>query len=272
MDRKQVCGMLEKELLLTRRAEEKLCRRQRSGGGFNRLVGDKIPPNLAQLLESAFSAALRFFLGKGRPAIDKLLPEEELLAEFARRDEAILQEGSFAALRALDKTAGLSRSINLTVTTVEGAGLGLLGVGLPDIPAFLAVLLKTVREGGLRYGFACRTPWEESYLLRLMAVAVTTGEEQKQLLEEARQLAASLDHRSSQGVVADPEEMIPRLSAMLAAELLAAKFVQGLPVVGVAGGAYNLLLLQRVEKTAATLYKGRYLRRQIDRVRSGLAG
>lgn len=41
--------------------------------------------------------------------------------------------------------------------------------------------------------------------------------------------------------------------------MLTAKFVQGLPLVGAAGGAYNLPLYRRITGYAETQYRKRYL-------------
>lgn len=41
------------------------------------------------------------------------------------------------------------------ISGVEGVGLGLLGIGLPDIPLFTAVILKSVYEIALSYGALC---------------------------------------------------------------------------------------------------------------------
>ncbi|MFQ6841590.1 MAG: EcsC family protein, partial [Agathobaculum sp.] len=57
-------------------------------------------------------------------------------------------------------------------------------------------------------------------------------------------------------------ECIDTAAARLADEMLAAKFVQGLPVVGIAGGLQNVPVYRRVTSYAARAYEKRALLRR----------
>ena len=81
----------------------------------------------------------------------------------------------------------------------------------------------------------------------------------KALCAEADKLAASLDFRSDEAIAEDVEAMTGRTADALSAMLLAAKFVQGTAVVGALGGAFNMMVLGRVEKACALAYKKRRL-------------
>ena len=61
------------------------------------------------------------------------------------------------ALRAFGREAGASRKLNMAVSAVEGVGMGFFGLGLPDIPLFLGVLLKSIYEVALSYGYTYDT-------------------------------------------------------------------------------------------------------------------
>ena len=65
----------------------------------------------------------------------------------------------------------------MAVSTVEGVGLGILGIGLPDIVLFLSVILKGTYETALQYGFSYDTPEERMYILRLLETAMSKGEQ-----------------------------------------------------------------------------------------------
>ena len=52
-------------------------------------------------------------------------------------------------------------------------------------------------------------------------------------------------------------------SALLADRLLLVKFIQGMPVVGVVGGAANLSLSSAVNKYGTLKYKKRFLERKV---------
>ena len=55
------------------------------------------------------------------------------------------------------------------------------------------------------------------------------------------------------------EEEVKNASAALSDAMLMAKFVQGLPVVGAAGGMSNPVVYRKVSQYAALKYKKRYL-------------
>ena len=251
-------NVFEKELLLVRREEQRFFKRKSLFAGLDKLR-EKIPDGLEKTLNRAFMTALSYFLNDGAAIIDKTIPKDEILKEYSEREDQIRRDRNFEALRQLDKTAARSRGGNLAFTAVEGTGLGLLGVGLPDIPVFLGMILKTARETALRYGFDSRTPFEESCFLRVLCGGILGGEEGRALFKEADKMAAALDMLSDEPVRDDLEEMTARTADALSAMLLTAKFVQGTAVVGALGGAFNLMVLDRVERAFAIQYKKRRL-------------
>ena len=90
-----------------------------------------------------------------------------------------------------------------------------------------------------------------------MEAAVSRGPERKRCNAEVDLLLAS-DRSPS------PEELQRQLRQTgnaFAAEMLLVKFVQGLPVVGVLGGAANPLYYNRVMRYVQLKYQKRYLRR-----------
>lgn len=60
---------------------------------------------------------------------------------------------------------------------VQGVGLGLLGIGLPDIPLFTLTLLKTIRETAVSFGFAGTETDEQVWILRLIEASLSSGTE-----------------------------------------------------------------------------------------------
>ena len=62
---------------------------------------------------------------------------------------------------------------------------------------------------------------------------------------------------------ADLEEETKTAATLLAQKQLAVKFVQGLPVVGVVGGAVNFSAAGRVSQWGALKYKKRFLERKV---------
>lgn len=58
-----------------------------------------------------------------------------------------------------------------------GLGLGVLGIGLPDIALFTGLMLKSVYETALSFGFEYDSEEEKKFILRLIAGAMAYGEE-----------------------------------------------------------------------------------------------
>lgn len=79
------------------------------------------------------------------------------------------------SLRRVQGEARTGESRNLLLTTVEGIGLGALGIGLPDIVLFVGMLLKGIYETALRYGFSYDTPEERLWILKAMEASLTKG-------------------------------------------------------------------------------------------------
>ena len=81
------------------------------------------------------------------------------------------------ALRAFGRDAAVSKGFNMAVSAVEGVGMGILGMGIPDIPLFLGVLFRVFYEIALSYGFSDDTDEEQIFILKLIQTAVSHDRE-----------------------------------------------------------------------------------------------
>ena len=59
----------------------------------------------------------------------------------------------------------------------RGAVLGLLGIGLPDIPIFLAALLRSLYTQALHFGVDYGKAEEQVFLLELLALSLYNGDD-----------------------------------------------------------------------------------------------
>ncbi len=52
-----------------------------------------------------------------------------------------------------------------------------MGIGLPDIPVFVGVLLKSVYEVALNFGYSYDTPEEKYFILKMIETALSYGDD-----------------------------------------------------------------------------------------------
>lgn len=80
-------------------------------------------------------------------------------------------------LSRIDKRVKKGVLINKGITAAEGTLLGILGIGIPDIPVFIGVILKTVYEICVNYGFDYKSKSEKAFILNIIcASSIKTDE------------------------------------------------------------------------------------------------
>ena len=219
------------------------------------MIEDKIPEKLKGTLDAAFYKAFLLIFEKGTGVIEKTFKGEELQLEFQVNDFRVDKKPTRHSLRKLEAAGRKSKLLNSAVTTVEGIGLGALGVGIPDIPVFLSMLLKGMYEMAASYGYDYNKKEEQILILRMITAGLADGAEKRsadRLVEEWLGFVPATKARTF-------EEEVEQAAEALSNTMLMAKFIQGLPVVGVAGGVNNPFVYQKVSQYAALKYKKRYL-------------
>ena len=147
-------------------------------------------------------------------------------------------------------------NVNLLLSGVSGVGLGILGIGLPDIALFTGLMLKGIYEIALNYGFEYESEEEKKFILLLIQGAIAHGDELRVIDSKVNERIMPLDHQVM--IPEDFSEMINQAAAGLSKELLYMKFLQGIPIVGVIGGAYDAVYMQQIMKYAELKYRKRY--------------
>lgn len=250
----------EKEWERLRKREEQFLEQQsRREPVFQKMKWrEKIPANLQATVQKAFVQAFRLLFEKGSGWIEKSYSVEEKNKAYLLRDYENKLRQNRKSLRNYEKAAAASSRGNVLLSGGAGIGMGLLGCGLPDIPLFSSFLLKNCYEIALSYGYDYHKEEERWFLLRVMELALRGGEELPELdgwLNAAIQEDGSLCY-------GDVEEQLQRTAAALSDAIVAMKFIQGIPIVGVVGGAYDALLLNRISDYARLKYQRRLLLRK----------
>lgn len=251
---------MEKELAVLQKQENRLAKaaERSAGSSMGGRIKEKIPEKVNRTLENAFSKAFSIIFEKGTGIIEKGFDKDRIQEEYDVQNYAVRVRGTRKELRRLRNRARQSEAGNMAAATVEGIGLGALGIGLPDIVLFTGVLLKGVYETALRYGFAYDTPGEQALILKMMQTAVSRGEEWKQC-------NGQVDELISWETLPDCTEselrtQMEQTAKACAADMLVMKFVQGLPVVGILGGAGNPVYYHKVMQYVEVKYRKRYLK------------
>ncbi len=220
-------------------------------------VTDAVPEKAMAATEAAFAKGFALVFEQGTGVIEKTFRKEKRQAAHYAGD-GLLKEGAIKeSLKTMDRSARQSVRGNKMLTTVEGGALGVLGIGLPDIPVYAGVLLKTVYEIALSYGFTYDNEEEQIFILAVIGMASAEGDEREKYASRADRVGMLID--AGQLPAINKQALIEETAHLLTGRLLTAKFVQGLPLVGVVGAVTNYQFLAELSKAAEIKYKKRYL-------------
>lgn len=227
---------------------------KREESKLNQLLEDKVPEGLQDTLDKAFYKAFQMVFEKGTNIIEKTYDREKMELDHMADEYVADFSGSRKALKAVSSKAKTSGGINTLVSGVSGIGLGVLGIGIPDIVLFTGMMLRNVYQIALNYGFDYESEEEKKFILLLIEGALVTGPQVKSVNNEA-------DHYMEKGEFISDTDLrysIKEVSQCMSKELLYMKFLQGIPVVGAVGGAYDALYMRRISKYAELKYRRRF--------------
>ena len=258
--------ILEKELIKIDKKVKKLIRKKEGYiksklNPISNKIDEVIPDKIKESLQKAFYNGFKLVLEKGSKYIEKLYDKENIKIEHDINEYALSKKLNKKALKEIDKQSKKSKLINSTISTVEGSGLGLLGIGLPDIPIFIGVIIKTVYEIALSYGFDYEKEEELIYILILISAALTKEEEQIKYNSKLDYIGRKID--SNIKIEENLEEIIKDTSKVLSEALLISKFIQGLPIIGIVGGLTNYNVINKLTTYGNLKYKKRFIENKI---------
>lgn len=222
---------------------------------LNQKLEEKVPEKLQGTLDAAFAKAFHLIFEKGTGVIEKTYRKEEIEKKYQINEFTNEIRQDKKSLRAFSKNAKGSGTKNLVMSGAAGIGMGILGVGIPDIPVFTGMILKSIYEIAMHYGYSYEMEEEQYFILLLIQGAVSHG-------EEILTIDNKINHYVSSSIWVKEEtkeEMIQKTAFYLSKELLYMKFLQGIPVVGAVGGAYDVVYLKQITEYANLKYERRFL-------------
>ncbi len=208
-------------------------------------------------LKKTFSKGFSVIFEKGSALIEKTYDRDSIERDFQINGYAMDVKGGRKEIGRIQSGVSKNNILNTAVTAVEGIGLGALGIGLPDIIIWVGVLPRGVYETALKYGFDYDSPEEKLFILKMIETAMLSGEDWIAANAEVNQFIIQAAH-----AVPGDDEMkgqIEKTVDAFATEMLVTKFVQGLPVVGMLGGAANAVYYWRIMLYVQLKYRKRYL-------------
>ncbi len=241
---------LKKELTKARISEtDFLIRRKKQKQSYiDSKIEKYVPEGLAGTLGAAFTKAFEIIFRDGTGIIKKTYGRGS-----SDNDDIVMLRNRARAILAKDTV----------VTAAEGTGLGLAGIGLPDIPVFTAVLLRNIYQLAECYGFDCESKTEQVFILKLIETGLSYGESAEKLNDELNALMEQIDNEdyTYYGLIS---QQIKAASEAVSKEVLYMKFIQTIPVVGAAGGISNLTCLNKVGRFAELKYRKRFIMKTIN--------
>uniref|UniRef100_UPI0040575666 EcsC family protein n=1 Tax=Acetatifactor sp. TaxID=1872090 RepID=UPI0040575666 len=234
---------------------------EKKEGFLNQKLAQVVPDKLQKTLDDAFSKAFALIFEKGTGFIEKTYRREEMEKNYQINEFTDNVKKSSKSLKAFSKSAKSSKTGNVLLSGVSGIGMGALGVGLPDIPIFTGMILKSIYEIALSYGFEYESEKEQYFILRLIQTAVSNGDALKELNQEVDRYI----HNESLPEHYEQAQQIAETAGMLSKELLYMKFLQGIPFVGVIGGAFDAIYMKQITEYAELKYRRRFLLKKKNR-------
>ncbi len=216
----------------------------------------KIPDKMIATLDAGFYKAFQLIFAKGIGIIGKTFNETELSLDFAVNDFRVNGRPNSKSLRQMEKAIKKGNHMNTWASVAEGIGLGIVGVGLPDIPIFLGVLLKGIYEASLGYGFNYKKEKEQVLILKMITAALSEPNCRKENDAEVEAWISKIDEP---GLAFDMDEEMKKASNALSKAMLLSKFIQGFFIVGIIGGISNPVIYQKTMHYVLLKYKKRYI-------------
>lgn len=257
LQKKQIRA-LNREFMALQRKEDRLMTAALKARqpGWKQALEQKVPEKVYAGLNSAFAKGFELVFRHGRKAIELTYKKEDITRRHTAGQEGFALSGKRKELKQLHRQAGSANSLNIALTTVEGIGLGALGIGMPDIVLFLTTVLRGIYETALHYGFEYESRFEQMMILKMMAASLSTGENWFHRNKEINDWLLAGPREIGE---AEFQEQLRQTAQVFAVDMLLLKFIQGLPVVGILGGAANPVYYHRITAYVQLKYRRRYL-------------
>lgn len=218
-------------------------------------LAEKVPDKLQNTLNVAFAKSFEIVFERGTNVIEKTYNKESIQQTHKINEYAFSVVADRKRVNAINQGATKTAVYSTVISGVKGVSLGILGIGLPDIPIFMGMVFRGIYEIALQYGYNYDTEEERYFILNIISTALAHGEQ------------AIIENNALNDFMLNPklpynysrQTEIEKVSDVLSMELLYLKFVQGVPVIGAVGGVFDAVFTQKILGYAKLKYRRRFL-------------
>lgn len=252
---KQVKKLLKKETKEINKKEWSYLKKKTDW--FKEKVNDKIPDKMRQAFETAFHKGFYFVFENGTNSIEKTMNLKKLKNNYDINEFILQKEITTKGIKKIDQEVNKGLWVNKGFSSFKDMVLGLLGIGLPDIPVFIAMILKTIYEISIKYGFEYHSEAEKIYILTIICAGVTKEAERQYYSKKADEISTAIDNHSV--VPYTLSETIDDTAKHLSSVVVGTKILQGVALIGVCGSIADFKILTDIGNMAMIKYKKRFL-------------
>ncbi len=262
--------IIKRELEKTIKQEERIIKQKNRlfledrVGNLKEKINRKLPFDLKKRFEQAFFKSFTMVFNKGIGIIEKTYDKEKLIKGFHEDSTRFKKSVKKRNLKTAERRVKKKILLNRGISTAEGSIVGFMGImtALADVPVFISVLIKSLNEISLHYGFDYDSENEKIYMLKLISMSIAQGEKKRKVSKEIDRIGYGIDLEESSNF--QLEGVIQSTSESLAEYMSSAILMQSIPVAGfILGGLNNFGFMGNLSKTANVKYKKRYLYRMM---------
>jgi len=111
---------------------------------LNSLAEDRVPKGIQSKLNEAFCKAFQVIFDRGMPAVERTINRRGIENRWEENihHAQILRDTS--SIRNITREATKDSMRGMLLSGASGVGLGVLGIGLPDVPVFAGMIMRDV--------------------------------------------------------------------------------------------------------------------------------
>ncbi len=235
---------------------------QKSGGIWSRFARlpfaflDKLTPSFIQKRIGSLLDELGYYIQSGGKYLTQQKNVLKKLERFAEMPVHTFEDIVHIPLSAMDKTALSIQKAHAGAATVQGAATGIGGVFTlaADIPAILAISLKTLQEIAISYGYDPNEKEERVFIIKCLQFTSSDVVGKKAILRELSEYANRENSKEMVSQLQGWREVIVSFQEQYSLK----KMFRLVPVVGILFGALsNRSMIEDLSDAGIMLYRKR---------------